>query len=180
MYSDDPGSGSDLAELVVRWVRWVAAHRQPNNPIEDRTGRHAGRHQPDDVWFLAGTLGGAVTRQCVAPAGRPLFFPAFCWWEAGRTAEPAEPWAKATGFAQLDGAQLPLHSVGSPASFPVRGFFNNVVTAWPWPMQVSCWGLWCLVPPPSPGAHQLSFGGTDDQQLWVEAQYQLDVRQVSG
>ncbi|WP_341719543.1 hypothetical protein QQG74_07385 [Micromonospora sp. FIMYZ51] len=180
MFSANPDLRWDLAELAARWVRWVAAHRQPNNPIKDRTGRDAGRHQPDDVWFLAGTFGGAVTRQCVVPAGRTLFFPAFCWWEVGRTAEPAEPWAEASGFAQLDGAQLPLYPVGSPASFPVRGFFNNVVTDWPWPMQVSCWGLWSLVPPPSPGMHQLSFGGTDGHGFQVEAQYQLDVRQVSG
>ena len=51
----------------------------------------------------------------------------------------------ASGHAELDGAAVPVRPAGSAASFPVRGYFNNVVSAWPWPVQVSCWGLWGLV-----------------------------------
>ncbi|MBU8859389.1 MULTISPECIES: hypothetical protein [unclassified Micromonospora] len=66
-----PGTGPApaLAPLAARWVAWVAAHRQPVNPLKDTTGRHGGRHQPDDVWFLAGTQGGGVSRRCVVRAG---------------------------------------------------------------------------------------------------------------
>ncbi|MBW4705395.1 MULTISPECIES: hypothetical protein [unclassified Micromonospora] len=165
-----------LAPLAARWVAWVAAHRQPVNPVKDDTGRHGGRHQPDDVWFLAGTFGGGVSRRCVVPAGRPLFFPAFSYWQPGRRDEPAEPMPDASGHAELDGAAVPVRPAGSAASFPVRGFFNNVVTTWPWPVQVSCWGLWGLVPPPTPGTHRLTFAGHDGARFWVEAEYELDVR----
>ncbi|MBY8870932.1 hypothetical protein K7640_03630 [Micromonospora sp. PLK6-60] len=176
MPSPTPHSDPALAELAARWVAWVAAHRQPVNPIKDGTGRDAGRHQPDDVWFLAGTFGGSVSRRCVVPAGRPLFPPAFCWWQTGRRADPAEPVTGATGHAHLDGVAVPVRAAGSAASFPVRGFFNNVATVWPWPVQVSCWGLWGLVPPPAPGPHRLTFGGRDGGGFWVEAQYELEVR----
>ncbi|GAB3955707.1 hypothetical protein [Micromonospora vulcania] len=167
---------SDLAQLAARWVRWVARHRQPANPIADRSGRHAGHHQPADVWFLAGTFGGSAQRRCVVPAGRPLFFPAFCWWEVGGAAGPARATLGATGHAQIDGVPVALTAAGSAEPFPVRGFFNNVVTTWPWSTPVSCWGLWGLVPPPAPGRHELTFGGTDGGRFRVDAQYQVDVR----
>lgn len=166
----------DLAHLAARWVSWVARHRRPTSPIADRSGRHAGHHQPADVWFLAGTHGGSAQRNCVVPAGRPLFFPAFCWWQVGGETGPAEADLNATGHAQLDGLPIALTPAGSAEPFPVRGFFNNVVTMWPWSMSVSCWGLWGLIPPPRPGRHDLSFGGTDGGRFWVEAQYQIEVR----
>ncbi|MFI6266041.1 hypothetical protein [Micromonospora sp. NPDC051006] len=165
-----------LADLAARWVRWVAAHRRPADPIADKYGRHAGHHQPADVWFLAGSYGGSVQRQCVLPAGRPLFFPAFSWWQVGRGAGPAQPTPGATGHAQVDGVPVALTPAGSAEPFPVRGFFNNIVTTWPWPIPVSCWGLWALVPPLTPGRHELAFGGTDGGRFWVEAQYLIDAR----
>ncbi|WFF03380.1 hypothetical protein [Micromonospora sp. WMMD964] len=174
--SDPVPDPAELAHLATRWVRWVARHRQPANPIGDGSGRHAGHHQPADVWFLAGTFGGSAQRRCVVPAGRPLFFPAFCYWQVGRTDEPAEAMDSATGHAQFDGVAVALREAGSARSFPVSGFFNNVVTVWPWPRPVSCWGLWALVPPPAPGQHELTFGGTDGEGFRVEAQYQIDVR----
>ncbi|MEW2590791.1 hypothetical protein AB0893_10270 [Micromonospora aurantiaca] len=176
MHLPAPDPAPALAPLAARWVAWVAAHRQPVNPLKDTTGRHGGRHQPADVWFLAGTQGGGVSRRCVVPAGRPLFFPAICCWTVGRRNEPVPPMPHADGHAELDGVAVPVRPAGSPASFPVRGFFNNVVTAWPWPVHVSCWGLWGLVPPPAPGTHHLTFGGHDGGRFRVEAEYELEVR----
>ncbi|MBM0236216.1 hypothetical protein JNW88_02050 [Micromonospora sp. ATA32] len=91
----------------------MAAHREPANPIKDGSGRHAGHHQPEDVWFLAGTFGGGVARNCIVPAGRPLFFPAFTVWQS--RAKPGElpVISNATGHAQLDGVPLPLATIGT-------------------------------------------------------------------
>ncbi|MCM0675051.1 hypothetical protein NCC78_10165 [Micromonospora phytophila] len=161
--------------LAARWVRWVAAHGSLKNPIRDTTGEHASHHQPDDVWFLAGSYGGSVARRCAVPAGRPLFFPAFNMWRW-----PAEPGevplvAAATGHATLDGTPVALTTIGTPTPFEVRGVLGNGVTSRPGATAVSVWGLWVRLDPPGPGAHELTFGGTDGGRFWVEAQYRIVV-----
>ena len=161
--------------LTARWVRWVAAHGPTKNPVRDTTGEHAGHHQPDDVWFLAGSYGGSETRRCALPAGRPLFFPAFNMWQFPACPGEVPVVSRATGHAQLDGALLPLATVGTPTPFEVRGALGNGVTSSSRATPVSCWGLWANLPPLAPGAHELTFGGTDGGGFWVEAQYRLVV-----
>ncbi|WP_410813069.1 hypothetical protein [Micromonospora sp. 067-2] len=50
-------------------------------------------------------------------------------WQVDRDSGPAEADLDATGQAQLDGLSIALTPAGSAEPFPVRGFFNNVVTA---------------------------------------------------
>lgn len=159
--------------LVARWVRWVAAHGPTTNPVRDTTGEHAGHHQPDDVWFLAGTYGGAVERRCAVPAGRPLFFPTFNMWRVGAGPGDLPVVSGATGHAQLDGVPVAVAAIGTPTPFEVRGVLGNGVTARSRPYPVTCWGLWAGLPPLPPGAHEVTFGGTDGGRFWVEAQYRL-------
>lgn len=161
--------------LTARWVRWVAAHGPAKNPVRDTTGEHAGHHQPDDVWFLAGTYGGSVTRRCPVPAGRPLFFPAFNMWQFPAQAGEVPVVSRATGHAQLNGVPLPLVTVGTTTPFEVPGALGNGVTSTPRPTPVTVWGLWVSLPPLAPGAHELTFGGSDGGGFWVEAQYRLVV-----
>ena len=55
----------------------IGAIKIPNEvPIEDMTGKHCAKNQNEDkIWFLAGTYGGTVHRNCVIPNGRAIFFP---------------------------------------------------------------------------------------------------------
>ncbi|WBB70437.1 hypothetical protein [Micromonospora sp. WMMD812] len=161
--------------LAARWVRWVAAHGPLKNPIRDETGEHAGHHQPPDVWFLGGTYGGAVERRCAVPAGRPLFFPAFnMWaWPAGPDDLPVVDGAD--GYASLDGVPVPVTVIGTPVPFEVRGALGNGVTSRGGAMPVSVWGLWARLDPPSPGSHEVAFGGTDGGGFRVEARYRIVV-----
>ncbi|MFC0006086.1 hypothetical protein [Micromonospora siamensis] len=161
--------------LVARWVRWVATHGSAKNPVRDATGEHAGHHQPDDVWFLAGSYGGSVTRRCALPAGRPLFFPAFNMWRYPARAGEVPMASRATGHAQLAGVPLPLATIGTPTPFEVRGALGNGVTSSSRPTPVTCWGLWASLPPLASGAHELTFGGTDGDGFWVRAEYRLVV-----
>ncbi len=68
--------------LAARWVRWVAAAGPWRTPLADATGEDAARNQPLDVWFLAGTTGGAERRHIAVPPRTPLFGPAFCLWSS--------------------------------------------------------------------------------------------------
>ncbi len=67
--------GATYGELSARWWQWLLSLPKAVNPNLDTTGADCGQGQVDDVWFLAGTFGGTVTRSCTIPAGKPIFFP---------------------------------------------------------------------------------------------------------
>jgi hypothetical protein len=69
-----PG-GKSYGEWAAEWWKWALGTPASVNPLLDPTGEHCGAGQPDHVWFLAGSFGGSVNRQCAVPTGRPLFFP---------------------------------------------------------------------------------------------------------
>ncbi len=71
----NPGIASTRSELAADWWKWGLETQADVNPLIDLTGEHCNENQPDDVWFLAGSLVGPVTRECTVPEGRPLFFP---------------------------------------------------------------------------------------------------------
>ena len=62
------GFGATYGEWSARWWQWALSIPAAVNPILDATGANCARDQVDDVWFLAGTFGGTVTRSCTIPA----------------------------------------------------------------------------------------------------------------
>lgn len=74
-----PNSPSEA--LAIGWVRWALAQPWSNGPIADPTGASCAMGQQGPVWFLAGTSGGAVTRECTIPQGKQLAIPLVnSWW----------------------------------------------------------------------------------------------------
>ncbi len=69
------GKVSPTDELVIGWNRWALALPWFEGPIGDKTGEKCGMGQEGPVWYLAGTGGGPVTRECDVPVGKQLFFP---------------------------------------------------------------------------------------------------------
>jgi len=67
--------GATYGEWSARWWQWLLSIPAAVNPNLDTTGANCAQGQEDDVWFLAGTFGGTVTRTCTIPAGKPIFFP---------------------------------------------------------------------------------------------------------
>ena len=159
--------------LAARWVQWVAATGPFRNPLLDTTGRHAHRRQPADVWFLGGCFGGTVERRCVAPSGRPLFFPAFNMWCPDGTYIPPLPGAK--GTVEVDGRPHPVVTIDAAESFEVRGAFLNPVTRTRRATPMRVWGIWAMVDQLPPGNHTVRFSGTDGQRFHVAATYYLQV-----
>lgn len=72
------GSG-EYKSLAAEWWKWVYSVPCTNalcpNPVLETTGDYGAVGQHGDVWFLAGTFGGTVTRNVYVPEGSPVFFP---------------------------------------------------------------------------------------------------------
>jgi hypothetical protein len=165
----DPASPEGLA---ARWVQWVAAAGPLANPVEDDTGEHATKNQPDDIWFLAGSSGRRVQRRCVVPAGRDLFLPVINMWTYP-AAGPPDVLEDASGHLVLDGATVELDVIATPVPFPVAGARLNGVTGRKRPVPVSVWGLWKRLPALTEGEHELRALGGDGHAFTVDVAYRL-------
>ena len=81
--NDNPGivpiqanaHGQSYGAWAAAWWRWAIAIEAPRNPIADETGEFCALGQKGKVWFLAGTWGNEVHRECTIPKGTALFFP---------------------------------------------------------------------------------------------------------
>lgn len=72
----------DARQLAQQWLRWSLAQPWSTGPVNDTTGAGCRWGQQDALWFLAGTAGGSVVRECEIPAGTELFFPLLNGWAA--------------------------------------------------------------------------------------------------
>ena len=73
-----PGSdpyGVSYSEWVAKWWQWLLSIPVENNPVNDTTGKNCAINQNGPVWFLAGTAGGVVDRNCMIPAEKAILFP---------------------------------------------------------------------------------------------------------
>jgi hypothetical protein len=148
--------------LSARWWKWALSAPDDRSPVADTTGEHAGWKQPTDVWFLAGTYGGRVTRRCEVPSGRPLFFPVInIQHSRAYSKEPRIlPVKEATAF--LNGSELPLREFASH-SFRI-GLTRNLA-----------WGIWGGIAPLTPGHYVLEIKGSTQDGFWVDTTYHLTV-----
>jgi hypothetical protein len=67
-------------DLTAKWWQWAVSIPATSNPIlsdstSDPTGSLCGVNQAGIVWFLGGTIGGKVTRNCNIPFGKAILFP---------------------------------------------------------------------------------------------------------
>ncbi|MGF6885042.1 hypothetical protein ABIA39_003383 [Nocardia sp. GAS34] len=171
---------SSNVDLAVRWWQWAMSIPNAKNPVCDETGILAAEGQPDDVWFLAGTFGGEVSRCCSVPSGRPIFFPAFNMFQKVRKSFPfvggRVPVAPtASGHAELNGVSLPVQEVTNRIPFSV-----NAAAGGPFGVtglfKATAWGLWCRLDDLQPGDYILTFGGEyEPGGFWVQAAYQLEI-----
>ena len=159
--------------LVARWVSWLASCGPLRSPLADTTGRFASRHQPDDVFFLAGSFRGTIERQIKVPSGRTLFLPVIAVWAPVEAGLPVM--GSADGSALLDGEALEISAIGTPTPFTIKGALGNPVTLRRDPAQRRCWGLFAQSAPLDPGTHELVVEGTDGADLKVGARYHITV-----
>ena len=146
------------------WWTWSESAPPEQNPVLDRTGEHCAVGQPDDVWFLAGTYGGAAQRDCAVPAGRALVLPAVN--SVMRSAEDCAAFmSEARGEITLDGASVPLETI--------RGELIVIDTPQGEVQGIGC-GLWATIDGLSDGRHRVTISG-DSGSLRVRVSYELRV-----
>jgi len=75
------------------WWKWAAEAPASTHPVLDDNGAFCGVNQSGSVWFLAGTFGGTVERDCTIPTGKALFFPILnsAWITVPWDCDPANP-----------------------------------------------------------------------------------------
>jgi hypothetical protein len=145
--------------LAGRWWKWAMSAPDDRSPVRDTTGEHAAWNQPDDLWFLAGTYGGKVTRTCPLPAARPVFFPVLnIQHTRGHSKTPLTlPVAEAA--AHLNGVPLGLSEFS--------GQFRTGI------QRRYAWGLWGAVAPLLPGQYVLEIKADTGQGFRVDTTYHL-------
>ncbi|NUT47924.1 MAG: signal protein [Saccharothrix sp.] len=159
--------------MQERWWTWAASSPDDRNPVVDTTGEFCAADQPTDVWFVAGTFGGAVERTCEVPAGRPIVGPVVNYVEDTQDGCTART-TGAEGEVTLDGRPQEVERLG-PTRVTVRGAAGNAVTGEEGAFRAYACGLWVRIPPLAPGEHDLLIDGRSGD-FHTSAHYRLLVR----
>jgi pterin-4a-carbinolamine dehydratase len=67
--------GSKYESWVTKWSQWSYSMSINSHPAFDYTGKLCSQNQTEHVWFLVGTFGYPVIRECTIPAGTAILFP---------------------------------------------------------------------------------------------------------
>jgi hypothetical protein len=137
------------------WWSWAAGSPSGRNPVEDTTGEFCAAEQPDGLWFLAGTFGGAVSRTCEVPAGRTIVAPVVN--QRGSKADCAAFMRGAAGRITLDGKSVPLKR-WSATPITIVGVAGNPASDEGTVRAYGC-GLWGVIPPLAAGPHKVAIRG---------------------
>ena len=73
---DSDPYGLSYGQWSQKWWEWAFEVPSEDSPVNDVTGENCSLNQEGPVWFLAGTFGTSVTRECIIPEGKALFMPA--------------------------------------------------------------------------------------------------------
>ncbi|MDQ3884756.1 MAG: hypothetical protein M3239_04855, partial [Thermoproteota archaeon] len=161
------------------------------NPTIDDTGRNCANNQTGPVWLLAGTGGGAVSRQCTIPSDKAILIPIINV-ECDTATDPAlhtETELRACAKADQDtviGKEITVDGVNianldnyrfqSPLSnltFPQ----NNIAGVAPQTAKAVSDGFWILLEPLALGTHDIHFKGLlGDPTATGTTNFALDVR----
>lgn len=163
--------GLTYGEWTAKWWQWIYSMPEEDNPAVDDTGENCANNQSGPVWFLAGTFGGAVTRECTIPSNKAILFPIINV-ECDSATDPAldtesglRSCAKAdqdtviTKEAIIDGVSignLDSYRFQSPVfnlTFPE----NNIAGIAPQTAKAVSDGFWIMLEPLSPGTHEINY-----------------------
>jgi hypothetical protein len=179
------------SEWTAKWAQWEFSMPEAVNPAVDDTGKNCANNQTGPVWFLAGTFGGAVTRQCTIPSDRAILVPIILIVCDSAT-EPAldtEEELRACAKADQDlviGKEITVDgvNVGNLDSYRFQSPLfnltfpeNNISGIPPQTAKAISDGFWILLEPLSPGNHEIHFkAALGDPTAVGIANFALDVR----
>jgi hypothetical protein len=183
--------GLTYGEWTAKWWQWVYSMPETVNPTFDNTGVKCANNQTGPVWFLAGTFGGAVTRQCTIPSDKAILMPIINV-ECDSSSDPTqdtEAELRACAKADQDtviGKEITVDGISidnldnyrfqSPLfnlTFPE----NNIAGVTPQTAKAVSDGFWILLEPLSPGMHEIhSKGVLGDPTATGTVNFALDVK----
>lgn len=171
---DSKPYGLTYGDWTAKWWQWALSIPTKDNPVVDETGEKCGAGQNDtNVWFLAGTGGGKVTRSCTIPAGKAILIPIInvqCDYSTPESKTESdlrqcakEDQDKATNLhVAIDGVaitDLSKYRVQSPLFNVTRPPDNTSGLPAGTTQSVSD-GFWILLKPLPPGKHEIRFSGS--------------------
>jgi hypothetical protein len=183
--------GLTYGEWTAKWWQWAYLMPEANNPMVDDTGKNCANNQTGLVWFLAGTGGGAVTRECTIPSDKAILIPIVnvecdsavdssldteaelraCAKADQDTVIAKEITVDGFNIGNLDSYrfQSPLFNLTFPE--------NNIAGVAPQTAKAVSDGFWILLEPLSPGSHEIRFkAALGDPTAIGTTNFALDVR----
>ena len=184
--------GHTYSEWGAKWWQWAVTQPAASNPVLDSTGAYCAQGQSGPVWFLAGTFGGSVTRDCTVPTGKGMLVPvlnlAYFAFPSDPPDQRTEAYVRsqvtAVGtptslFATIDGrdvTNIPNYLEKS-VLFQVTLPADNVFLLPEGFLLDPCAdeGYYLVLTPLPPGHHTLHFGGSYDSTT-IDTTYHFTVR----
>jgi len=184
-------------EWNQKWWEWAQIEPIESNPIHDPTGEKCAVNQVDpNVWFLAGTTGGRVERDCTIPSSKAIFFPLLNT-ECSTAEDPsltteealrdcarnnAPDKARVVLKASVDGQEIPdLEKYWTESSlYNYTLTEGNIWGVAAGPTQEVAAGYYLMLRPLPPGTHVVQFSGANidlagTQTFATEVIYNLTV-----
>jgi hypothetical protein len=164
---------------------------EADNPSIDDTGRNCANNQTGPVWFLAGTFGGAVTRECTIPSDKGILVPLVNVACDSATEPALDTEAELRSCAKADqdtviGKEIIVDglNIGNLDSYRFQSSpfnltlpENNIAGVPPQTAKAVSDGFWILLEPLSPGSHEIHFkAALGDPTAIGTINFALDVR----
>ncbi len=158
---------------MAKWWQWAYSMPKDIHPAYDDTGRYCTVNQKGPVWFLPGSFGNDVIRQCTVPSDKSILFPILnseCNFAAFPTLKNEKQLRQCDKEIQdsvthlkasVDGknaANLEAYRVQSPL-FNFTLPENNIADLPSQTTQAVSDGNWVFLKPLSEGEHSISFEG---------------------
>lgn len=178
-------------EWTAKWWNWAYSMPETLNPMNDETGVNCANNQTGPVWFLAGTSGGVVTRQCIIPSDKAILIPIINVVCDSVTDPALDTEAELRACAKADqdmviGKEITVDgiNVGNLDNYRFQSPLfnltypeNNIAGVTPQTVKAVSDGFWVLLEPLSPGTHEIHFkGALGDPTVTSIANFALDVR----
>jgi hypothetical protein len=183
--------GISFSMWIRRWWKWLISIPSDRNPAIDATGQFCSVSQPcTNVWFLAGTFGDTVSRDCTIPYGKSLLFPVINY-ETSFAAEPSIKTEKQLEeiclseiddirniHASIDGETVEVRRYRAQSGcFEVDIPPNNCLGTAQGVTKIASDGYWLFVDSLNVGTHKLkSFGSCKSGRIKIGCTYNLIIK----
>jgi pterin-4a-carbinolamine dehydratase len=165
--------GSKYESWIAKWVQWSYSISSQNHPAYDYTGKICSQKQSEPVWFLVGTFGYPVIRECTIPLGTAILFPVLnivCSYAEYPNFTTKEQLKECTSRIQNQTTDINVYidriKLVDINKYRIQSsLFNltlpqdNVINVNPQVTQAISEGYWIFLKPLNIGKHEIKFTG---------------------